>query len=258
MLIKDKVIEVHVDFGSGATGEKAPWEDWSEHGQSPKAVDINSSVPEMFKGLNDDEYISERDLSSAGITPGDMNRSAENFKSVFPEKLLSRIVMRKISETRRHGTYRTYRFPPRRENRHFMIPSKIMKDVNIAVVVDTSGSMSNEELGVGLDIVRKALKISSVGRVRVVSGDVRKVTDQVVSSTREIQFGGGGGTDMDRLIRETIKDEKPDLIICVTDGDSYWSNERPPSVPVIFALTKGTGVNIPWGEKVDVNPYTSR
>lgn len=96
----------------------------------------------------------------------------------------------------------------------------------LALVVDSSGSMSGGRY-------RRALS-EAVGVVKATGADIKAyATDAAVNavvklvSERDIQKLGfsGGGTDMPVGIEAADKDN-PDVILCLTDGDTGWPSPK--------------------------------
>ena len=109
---------------------------------------------------------------------------------------------------------------------------------SIAVVVDTSGSMSEHELDRALTEISAIIATVVPGdSVRVLSVDTDVHTDQHIHNTGLIKLAGAGGTNMTAGI-ETAAETKPDAIVVITDGWTPWPPTRPPGArSVIAALT---------------------
>jgi predicted metal-dependent peptidase len=64
--------------------------------------------------------------------------------------------------------------------------------------------------------------------------------------------GGKGGTSVDPVMRWIADStEKPDMLICFTDGCVTFPKKEP-AFPVIWADVGGT--TYPWGEVVRIKP----
>jgi predicted metal-dependent peptidase len=74
-----------------------------------------------------------------------------------------------------------------------------------------------------------------------------------ISSTRQIQLSGGGGTDMGIGIQAAI-DTKPRVDVCIvlTDGDTPWP-AVPPPFKTIVVLTSGERKVPAWTKAIVVN-----
>jgi len=128
----------------------------------------------------------------------------------------------------------TYRRPSRRQSvSEGVVYASMHRPIpEIAAVVDTSGSMSDEAIGIVVNELGGLLKQLGFP-LRVLSVDaavhhVRKAFGRI-----DRQLFGGGGTDMTLGIEEAMKlRPKPDLIIVLTDGITGWPDQRP-GVPVL-------------------------
>lgn len=128
---------------------------------------------------------------------------------------------------------------------------------NVAVVVDTSGSMGAEEVTIA---VRESKGIlDSVGaRVTVVACDARVHELKVVKSWTEIPalLKGGGGTDFRPAFDALAKaSPRPGVIVFVTDGYGTAPPAPPAGCKVIWLLAgASTQTPAPWGEVIEVKP----
>ena len=136
----------------------------------------------------------------------------------------------------------TYTRPPRRPDDGPIIrPGTNRPTAHIAVVIDTSGSMTRKDHQQALSETQAILKQAVPGQaIHVYSYDTEAHTAQTVFNTSQIQLVGGGGTDMSAAI-ETAAETKPRpaIIIVITDGYTDWPPTRPPAnhSTVIAVLT---------------------
>jgi len=123
----------------------------------------------------------------------------------------------------------------------------------IYLVIDTSGSISKEELSIFAGAIKKLSTISS--ELTVITHDVS--VQQVIRSSQidkflqKVEFKGRGGTShiqaFEYIEKISKKEGYPDVVICLTDG--YTDFPEKPKYPVIWALTKEHNPP-PWGIKV--------
>lgn len=123
----------------------------------------------------------------------------------------------------------------------------------IYLVIDTSGSISKEELSIFAGAMKKLSTISSELTVITHDVSVQQVirSSQVDKFLQKVEFKGRGGTshiEAFKHIEELSKREGyPDVVICLTDG--YTDFPEKPKYPVIWVLTKQHNPP-PWGIKV--------
>ena len=111
------------------------------------------------------------------------------------------------------------------------------KGHNIICILDTSGSMVDELEKIAVE-VQKLLEV--VGELEFVCADTEiKGEPKKARSVDEIEWIGGGGTDMVRAIKQVIEYYSnnrnfPDVIIVLTDGYCDWSKLREITEPLII------------------------
>lgn len=123
----------------------------------------------------------------------------------------------------------------------------------IYLVIDTSGSISTEELSIFAGAMKKLSTISSELTVITHDVSVQQVIrpSQVDKFLQKVEFKGRGGTSHIEAFKHIEKLSKregyPDVVICLTDG--YTDFPEKPEYPVIWVLTKQHNPP-PWGMKV--------
>jgi predicted metal-dependent peptidase len=135
----------------------------------------------------------------------------------------------------------SYRKPSRRASVSptIVLPALEKPVPDVAVVCDTSGSMGGRELARVLAEVEGLL--SSIGLrssgVRVLAVDTNVHAIRRVSSARQVELVGGGGTDMGRGIEAAAKlQPRPAVLIVLTDGLTPWPAEAPRGMRVVIGL----------------------
>ena len=145
--------------------------------------------------------------------------------------------------------------PSRREGAA-LLPSLRSSQVELAIVLDTSGSIGDTEMREFLAEV-DALKGQLRARVTLIGCDDRLSEDGPwrYEPWEELKLpgtlAGGGGTSFippfDWLKRQ---DRQPDLVLYFTDADGEFPQDAP-FFPVIW-LVKGKAP-VPWGQRVQLN-----
>jgi len=135
----------------------------------------------------------------------------------------------------------TYRRPSRRSSAspNVVMPALERPVPEVLVLCDTSGSMGEEELATVLAEVDGLLKGVGLARnrVRVMAVDAAVQTVQQVTSARQINLVGGGGTDMGAgLIAAARLRPRPSVVVVLTDGMTPWPLEAPKGMQVVVGM----------------------
>jgi predicted metal-dependent peptidase len=98
----------------------------------------------------------------------------------------------------------------------------------VAVVVDTSGSMSAEDLAQCLEELRVIAASRRGVAVEVIPCDSHAHPAQRLRDLRAVQLVGGGGTDLGEGIRAALDlRPAPRAVITRTDGYAPWPSSTP-------------------------------
>jgi len=150
----------------------------------------------------------------------------------------------------------TYTRPSSRRGEPAIYPSLRSGQVNVVVALDTSGSISDEEMR---QFASEISAIKSQARARV----VLHACDTQLAAAGPWPFepweplelpttlSGGGGTDFGPVFQWVDRqDTPPDLLVYFTDAEGAFP-EHTPIYPVIW-LVKGKA-SVPWGQRVQLN-----
>ncbi|MGW4297317.1 VWA-like domain-containing protein [Micromonospora chersina] len=162
----------------------------------------------------------------------------------------------------------TYQWPSRRSQvlRGVVLPRLRQPVPRVAIVVGTSGSMSDGRLAVALAEVSGVLRAVGIGgnRVTVLSCDAAVQVVRPVHTVGEVRLAGGGGTDMRVGVTEALR-HRPHIIVVLTDGYTPWPATPPESARVIAGLIGADAPAPPdWittvriDDLADVNPPAQR
>jgi predicted metal-dependent peptidase len=230
---------VWLDCGSGADGLERPW-DLGEDGAD---------------GLSRHELDAVRFRVAQGITarPGDVPKgwrrwADEAFHPPQPWRDLLGAAVRSAAAGAAGGDDYTYGRPARRSAGlpGVVLPSLRRRPPQVCVIIDTSGSVSDAELGGAL------LEVAAIGRavggrrdlVRVLSCDAAAGVAHPLCQAEGIPLIGGGGTDLragfERALRTT---PRPDVVVVLTDGQTPWPAVRPPCRTVVGLFPRDTSWN---------------
>jgi predicted metal-dependent peptidase len=102
---------------------------------------------------------------------------------------------------------------------------------NVAILIDTSGSISRTELEMfGAELFGILKSIGSRTQVDVIGCDTRVAGPFKVRKPSEISdlnLRGGGGTDLRIGVDFAIKNLAPDILVIATDGETPWHHKAP-------------------------------
>ncbi|MFG3522458.1 VWA-like domain-containing protein [Nocardia nova] len=221
-----------LDCGSGADGLDRTWE----------------CGPDGANGLSDQEREAVRFRVAQGIDghPGNAPRAwrrwaEEALHPPQPWRDLLRGAIRSAVSASGAGDDYTYGRPARRSTAvpGVVLPSLRHTPPRVSVVIDTSGSVSDAELGSAL-LETLAIFRAVGGRrdlVRVLSCDAAARIAQPLCRADGIELVGGGGTDLRAGFAEALRAQvRPDVIVVLTDGHTPWPAARPACRTVVGLL----------------------
>lgn len=227
----DKSRPAYPTEGSGVGDPKGPWE-----------LGPTGGLTELEVRLVKAQLAREITAAhKAGTVPGHWADWAHDTLQVPPTPwhvLLRRCLTRSV-ELRRGNVDYSYRWPHRRQSlaTRILQPAMVRPVPNVAVVVDSSGSMEGTPLAIALAKTSELLKALRAPTA-VYLCDTKAHSIGRINSTRRIsKVLAQGGTDMGAGITEAQRARpRPDLLVVITDGWTPWPIERPP-VPVIVVMT---------------------
>ncbi|MFF4274522.1 VWA-like domain-containing protein [Streptomyces sp. NPDC001536] len=218
-----------LDCGSGADGLDREWD------LGPKGA----------HGLSEQERDAVRFRVAQGITarpgstPQGWQRWAEDaFHPPQPWRELLGAAVRSAASGPGGGEDYTYGRPSRRSASvpGAVLPSLRRRPPRVSVVIDTSGSVSDAELGSAL------LEVAAIARavggrrdlVSVLPCDAAAQFVHPLCRGEGIPLMGGGGTDLRTGFTRALRARpKPDVVVVLTDGQTPWPDTRPPCRTVV-------------------------
>lgn len=234
------------DCGTGADGQPRDW-----NCEQPGL----SSLSEKLLGQDVARRIKEHQQSRGDVPAGWQRWADEVLEPVVDwRQVLRSAVRRGIADIAGRVDF-TYRRPSRRPVPDVILPSLRQPLPTVAVVIDTSGSMSDGMLSQILGEVAGLLGSLGVARNRlhVVCCDAKAYAAQRVLNAHEVKLLGGGGTDMGEGIKAAGElKPRPDLILVLTDGHTPWP--KPPKAKVVVGLMDPTGSVPDWATSVLIDP----
>ena len=135
-------------------------------------------------------------------------------------------------------------------------PTKRERRLIAAVAVDTSGSISDEELKEFLGEIRGILSTFRAFRVRLLACDAEVHTDITATSLEDfdsfkVNVKGGGGTSFIPVF-EAIKNEKIQVLVYLTDAYGDYPTEAP-GLDVVWVISReGDPKRPPFGRVIEL------
>ena len=236
------------DHGSGAHGHHRDWEDPGdgadgEGGERPPGLSKNEQ--DLLRAQTAQQLL-DAVRTGQGNVPANWRRWAEELLTpkVDWRHALAAEVRRGVQYVAGAVDY-SYRRPSRRASTSpsIVLPALEKPVPEVAIVCDTSGSMGERQLARVLGEVEGLL--DSIGLrssgVRVLTVDAAVQTVRRVSTARQVELVGGGGTDMGRGIDAAAAlRPRPSVLVVLTDGITPWPDEAPRGMRVIIGLLTGT------------------
>lgn len=218
-----------LDCGSGADGLEREWDLGPDgaHGLSEQERDAVRF--RVAQGIN----------GRPGSAPQRWRRWAEEaFHPPQPWRELLGAAVRSAASGPGAGDDYTYGRPSRRSAGlpGVVLPSLRRTPPRVSVVIDTSGSVSDAELGSAL------LEVAAISRavggrrdlLTVVPCDAAARIVHPLCRGEGIPLLGGGGTDLRSGFATALRARpRPDVIVVLTDGQTPWPGTRPPCRTVV-------------------------
>jgi hypothetical protein len=221
-----------LDCGSGADGWPRDWDASGPPALSPwQARLLCRQVAQ--------ECV--RHAREAGNVPAGLLRWAEQTlqPAVDWRRVLAAELRRAVADTAGAADY-SYRRPSRRASvaGAVVLPALRRPVPEVAVVCDTSGSMTEDLLAAALAEVEGLLRSLGMARqVRVLACDTAVGPVRRVTSARQVELVGGGGTDMGAGIDAAAAlRPRPAVTVVLTDGFTPWPDQPPRGTRVVVAL----------------------
>jgi predicted metal-dependent peptidase len=237
------------DCGSGAHGERRPWELPDDDG-SPGGVPGVDPVKAKLVQREVAHHILDT-TGEAGDAPLGWKRWAQTILAPQVDFMATiRHAVRKALHNSTIGRYdRTYRRPHRRQPAYgeFLMPSFHQPRPRPGFLIDTSSSMQDTQLSRAVaELGGLTRQLGYGAEVIVACCDVVVHDVKRVFSAAQLELVGGGGTNVGAGIDWFAQHATIDLLVIVSDCQTPWPAPAPP-FPVL-TIRVGDGAPPPWGD----------
>ena len=228
--------------GSGASGKKEDWElgppgsPDAPKGVSPEMADIvrSNTARELIDHLS----------KQPGSIPGGMVRiAADLYDPRVPRQEKFSTSLRTAVELVCGMVDWTYAEPNPLQppGANYRLPTLVGGLCNVTVGIDTSSSMTKEQLSQALAEIRgiiDALLFQVL--LRVMSVDAALQNTQEILDADAVELQGGGGTNMGVVLTEALKQHPlPNVVVVITDGYTDWPTEKPQEIETVIVVILG-------------------
>ena len=137
-----------------------------------------------------------------------------------------------------------------------ILPALRSPEIRAAVVIDTSGSIGDKELGEALVEVKGILR-GAGACVEVIAVDAAVQSRGMVATAKQAtkHAKGGGGTDMGVGLEAAAKESRgrrPEVVVVLTDAESPWPSARPRALRrVIVVVPEGAPPTPAWARRIE-------
>ena len=188
-----------------------------------------------------------------GDRPGTIPSEIEIFLNKLLEPTLpwNRILQKYLHNFAKNDY--SFRKPNRRFFPKHILPSLHSESlINIAIAVDASGSVRDEEFNVFISEIAGIFKMMKPEKISLITFDTTiKNVDQIKSlkELSKVKFTGRGGTRIKPVIDWAIEN-KPQLLLVFTDG-CFNHYEEKTETPVIWLIHGGRPFQPPYGKVIN-------
>jgi len=187
-----------------------------------------------------------------GNTPGFID---EFLAEITRPSVTWKEILRKQAMSRFQGRYSWPRPNRRSAAIKMRLPSRTKSPNGAAIMLDTSGSISEDWLSQFVSECTGILKETGCQFLRIYFHDVvcYHIEDYNLNTIKKIKVTRGGTSHVDVFNKVNESTERIGMVIAFTDLGTSFPDEKP-DYPVIWAVPPGDMSNtVPWGTKVKVD-----
>lgn len=190
----------------------------------------------------------KQENADPGMIPGDIQIKLN--KLLNPKLPWQQILQRFLSAFTKNDY--TFLKPNRRFLPDFWMPSLHSQSLqDVAIAVDTSGSVSNAEFTAIVSEIASIFRMLRPNKITLVQFDTAIKSVDAIHNIRELvnaKFTGRGGTNIDPVIK-WAKEKKPQLLLIFSDGE-FHSPHHTHTGPIIWLVYNNPHFTAPFGKVI--------
>jgi predicted metal-dependent peptidase len=185
---------------------------------------------------------------SPGSIPGDIQIFLDNLLS---PKLPWKVILSRFIQNMAKNDYSFKKLNRRFFPAHYLPGLYSEKLTEIAIAVDASGSVSDDDFKQMVSETHTILKQLNPDKITLVQFDAVIKSVNTVRSIRElmeVKFHGRGGTKIEPVI-QWAKDNKPKLLLVFSDGDFYFRVQEN-KIQTLWLIHDNPDFTAPFGKVI--------
>ena len=225
----------------------------------PQAEDFPMDIEEAHGELgaveeNVKEILVRASVASkmAGDKPGSIPGDIEIYlEKLLKPKLPWKTILRRFIQSFAKDDYSFQRPNRRFFPKHILPGIKGEKLIDLAIAVDTSGSVTDEDFQRFVSEVSGILKMMQPDEMTLVQFDTKIKSVDSLKSLRDlsaVKFFGRGGTRIGPVL-EWAKETKPQLLLVFSDGEFHWPGDTLKS-PTLWMIHNNKSFTAPFGQVI--------
>jgi predicted metal-dependent peptidase len=223
---------------------------------NPNLVDIRESTGEEGQTVEAMRHILVRAAIQSKMSndkPGSIPAAIEIYlQHLNNPKLPWPVILRRYFRSFDKNDY-SFKKPNRRFFPEYFLPGMHSESLDdIAVAVDTSGSVSDDDFANFIAETKSIFKMARPKRIQFIQFDTEVKSVTTVKSIQEllkVEFTGRGGTCIEPVL-EWAAANNPQLLLVFSDGEFYFSDDRGIKCPVLWVVHDNPYFSPPFGKTI--------
>ena len=192
--------------------------------------------------------------SVASKMAGDKPGSIPGEVGIYLDKLLKpklpwKVILRRFMQSFTRNDYTFQKLNRRFFPKHILPGLKSDKLINLAIAVDSSGSVSDDEFKRFVSEASGILRMMQPEEMTLIQFDTKLRSVDVLKNLKDLSqvtFTGRGGTKIGPVL-EWAKETKPQLLLVFSDGYFNWPGDTLKS-PVVWLIHDNKSFTAPFGK----------